>query len=85
MGRVATVEETALAATALAGGDAAGRAAARRGVEWLTRQGAQGLERAAPIGLYFALLWYHERLYPLVWALEALGRNSDEKEETHVG
>lgn len=85
MGREATVEETALAVTALAGGDAAGRAAARRGVEWLTRQGAQGLERAAPIGLYFALLWYHERLYPLVWALEAIGRNSDEKEETHVG
>jgi squalene-hopene/tetraprenyl-beta-curcumene cyclase len=27
---------------------------------------------AAPIGLYFARLWYHERLYPVVWALGAL-------------
>jgi squalene-hopene/tetraprenyl-beta-curcumene cyclase len=85
MGREATVEETALAVTALTGGEEACRAAAGRGAAWLTRQGAQGLERAAPIGLYFALLWYHERLYPLVWALEALGRNCDGKEGKHVG
>jgi squalene-hopene/tetraprenyl-beta-curcumene cyclase len=26
-----------------------------------------------PIGFYFAKLWYHERLYPLVLTLAALG------------
>jgi hypothetical protein len=26
----------------------------------------------APIGLYFARLWYHERLYPVIWTLGAL-------------
>jgi hypothetical protein len=29
---------------------------------------------AAPIGLYFARLWYFERLYPLIFAASALGR-----------
>jgi squalene-hopene/tetraprenyl-beta-curcumene cyclase len=85
MGREATVEETALAVTALTGGEAACEAASSRGCAWLAAQGAVGLGKAAPIGLYFALLWYHERLYPLVWALEALGRNVNEKKEKHVG
>ena len=26
----------------------------------------------APIGLYFAKLWYHERLYPVIFSLGAL-------------
>jgi hypothetical protein len=26
----------------------------------------------APIGFYFAKLWYFERLYPLVWIVSAL-------------
>lgn len=72
-GAEATVEETALAVVALAGGGEACRAAAARGAGWLAARGGDGLGRAAPIGLYFALLWYHERMYPLVWALEALG------------
>jgi squalene-hopene/tetraprenyl-beta-curcumene cyclase len=29
---------------------------------------------AAPIGLYFARLWYYEKLYPLIFATSALGR-----------
>jgi hypothetical protein len=29
---------------------------------------------ASPIGLYFAKLWYYERLYPLIFATAALGR-----------
>ena len=76
MGNAPTVEETALSVIALAGGGAAGR-----GCAWLMAQGVAGLERTAPIGLYFSLLWYHERLYPLVWALEALGKNVNEKED----
>jgi squalene-hopene/tetraprenyl-beta-curcumene cyclase len=31
------------------------------------------LPAPAPIGLYFAKLWYSERLYPVVWPLAALG------------
>lgn len=27
---------------------------------------------SAPIGLYFARLWYHEQLYPVIWTLGAL-------------
>jgi len=76
MGRGPTVEETALAVTALTGGGAIGAAAARRGCEWLAEHWRKGAARPAPIGLYFALLWYHEKMYPLVWALEALGRNA---------
>ncbi|MGV3605486.1 MAG: prenyltransferase/squalene oxidase repeat-containing protein [Planctomycetaceae bacterium] len=30
--------------------------------------------RAAPIGFYFAKLWYYERLYPLILSLSAVGR-----------
>jgi squalene-hopene/tetraprenyl-beta-curcumene cyclase len=28
----------------------------------------------SPIGFYFAKLWYFERMYPLVFAVSALGR-----------
>jgi squalene-hopene/tetraprenyl-beta-curcumene cyclase len=29
-------------------------------------------ETSQPIGFYFAKLWYHERLYPMVFSLSAL-------------
>lgn len=73
MGREPTVEETALAVSALDAGATDARASAARGVAWLLSQGETGLCRPAPVGLYFAVLWYHEDLYPLVWSLEALG------------
>ena len=48
--------------------------AAERGAGWLIEATGNGTEfPAAPIGFYFAKLWYFERLYPLVftvWALE---------------
>jgi squalene-hopene/tetraprenyl-beta-curcumene cyclase len=28
---------------------------------------------ASPIGVYFASLWYCERLYPLIFTVDALG------------
>ncbi|MGD9722775.1 MAG: prenyltransferase/squalene oxidase repeat-containing protein [Pirellulales bacterium] len=28
----------------------------------------------SPIGLYFAKLWYYEKLYPLIWTVAALGQ-----------
>jgi squalene-hopene/tetraprenyl-beta-curcumene cyclase len=77
MGSDATVEETALAVIALAGGGGACAGAARRGRDWLAERGVEGMRRPAPIGLYFSLLWYHEKLYPLVWALEALGSGEE--------
>jgi squalene-hopene/tetraprenyl-beta-curcumene cyclase len=51
--------------------------AAFRGTAWLIHQidqhGPANLP-AAPIGFYFARLWYYERLYPLILATAAIGR-----------
>lgn len=67
-----TVEETALAVSALAGSGA--HDAAERGTAWLCRRAAAADLTPAPIGLYFASLWYAERLYPVIFAVTALGR-----------
>ena len=61
-GVASSVEETAVALAALGPDEA--------GVEWLA--GAE--VSPAPIGFYFAKLWYWERLYPLIFAVDALGR-----------
>ena len=47
----------------------------QRGARWLIER-TQGGRRfdPAPIGLYFARLWYFERLYPLIFTVAALGR-----------
>ncbi len=67
----ASVEETALAVEALAGTRHV--AATDRGVAWLIERVESGAWREpAPIGFYFAKLWYHERLYPLIWTVGAL-------------
>ena len=31
-------------------------------------------DEATPIGLYFAKLWYYEKLYPVIFTTAALGR-----------
>ena len=50
----------------------------RDGVDWLLRETEQGNAfPPSPHGFYFAKLWYFERLYPQVWCVEALGRQSD--------
>ncbi len=77
-----TVEETALATEALSAAierSAELRAelepAIRRGVSWLIdRLQAGRWTTPAPIGFYFAKLWYFERLYPMVFTVAALGR-----------
>jgi squalene-hopene/tetraprenyl-beta-curcumene cyclase len=74
-GKVSTVEETALAVIALTDGGESCEEPVRRGCAWLVQHWKAGAARPAPVGLYFAMLWYHEKMYPLVWALEALGRN----------
>jgi squalene-hopene/tetraprenyl-beta-curcumene cyclase len=75
-GAPSSVEETALAVDALAGiGTAGAMAAARTGGRWLARATREPATlEAAPIGLYFARLWYFEDLYPLVFATGALGK-----------
>ena len=45
------------------------------GVEFLLCGVDDGRHHVAwPIGFYFAKLWYHERLYPLVFTVAALGK-----------
>ena len=77
-----TVEETALALEALLAGldnrvpaaDNSVQNAINKGVDWLVRAVQHGGHRKpAPIGFYFAKLWYYEKLYPLVFAVSALG------------
>ena len=64
-GSFGTIEETALAVAAT--GDARGR-------HWLTTRAAF---EPAPIGLYFAKLWYFEKLYPLIFTVAALRAEDD--------
>ena len=73
---LSSVEETSLALEALLTDP--GRVpqdVISQGLNWLTVRVQQGTYREnSPIGFYFAKLWYHERLYPLVFAAAALGR-----------
>lgn len=49
------------------------KSAAPTGAAWLIASTQNGTHfPAAPIGLYFARLWYWERLYPVIWTLHAL-------------
>ncbi|HRU06064.1 MAG TPA: prenyltransferase/squalene oxidase repeat-containing protein, partial [Candidatus Brocadiia bacterium] len=72
-----SIEETALALDALAGWpyNEEVALACERGAAFLAEALAQGgLDRPAPVGLYFEQLWYWEKLYPVVWSVAALGR-----------
>jgi squalene-hopene/tetraprenyl-beta-curcumene cyclase len=76
-GLPSTVEETALAVSALAGWPRheAARKASLRGARYLAERIEDGSwTAAAPLGLYFARLWYSEELYPMIWTVEALAR-----------
>jgi squalene-hopene/tetraprenyl-beta-curcumene cyclase len=69
-GAPTSVEETGLALEALAGLEPE---AVERGALWLAAQVESGAWREpAPIGFYFAKLWYSERLYPLVFTVGGL-------------
>jgi len=72
-----SIEETALAVTALGRAKAAALSdedlgtAIDRGRAWLIQATGEGRDTpAAPIGFYFANLWYYEVLYPLIFAVE---------------
>ncbi|HNY53820.1 MAG TPA: prenyltransferase/squalene oxidase repeat-containing protein [Bacteroidales bacterium] len=64
----ASFEETSLAVSALAGKSTD---ACNRGIQWLMNRDRI---TASPIGLYFAMLWYDEELYPLIYSVEAFRR-----------
>lgn len=71
-----TMEETALAVEALAHRTDEGpeTRACLAGARYLADGIEAGrLEDAAPVGLYFAQLWYSEELYPSIWTTSALG------------
>jgi squalene-hopene/tetraprenyl-beta-curcumene cyclase len=73
----ASIEETAQAVAALAAHAGRDRAPdmvpVRRGLAWLRAATDDGRRfPAAPIGLYFARLWYSEALYPLIFTVGAI-------------
>jgi squalene-hopene/tetraprenyl-beta-curcumene cyclase len=83
-GTPSTIEETGVALSALARAADDRHAfrnlddAVARGLFWLTEATASG-PHAAPIGLYFARLWYYEDLYPLVFALSGLASTGPDR------
>jgi len=78
MSKSCSVEETALAVTALLPLTTSSPPAAKAvsaGLTWLVNAVEQDVHRQpAVIGFYPSKIWYHERLYPLVLAAGALSR-----------
>jgi squalene-hopene/tetraprenyl-beta-curcumene cyclase len=66
-----SIEETALAICALAKNH---KEVCIKGFEWLTKERQYEILNSSPIGLYFAALWYDEKMYPLIYYIEALRR-----------
>ena len=65
-----SIEETSLAVSALICNGFQEECAS--GLNWLAEKTKSDGLIAAPIGLYFASLWYDEELYPLTAYLECL-------------
>ncbi|MEX2287512.1 MAG: prenyltransferase/squalene oxidase repeat-containing protein [Planctomycetaceae bacterium] len=71
---VSSVEETALAVETLLSA-MPDDPRTRSGLEWLLQSVEAGTDaETAPIGFYFAKLWYFEKLYPQVFTVSALRR-----------
>lgn len=76
-----SVEETSLAVESLLPFDEARQRGpvesgpVDRGLEWLVESVESGrFVDSTPIGFYFAKLWYYEQLYPVIFAVSALGQ-----------
>lgn len=67
-GSPSSVEETSLALSVLEKNDPV----VEKGLNWLVDEIESWPPEPAPIGLYFAKLWYFEELYPAVFAARAL-------------
>jgi len=75
--RLSSTEQTAAAVEALLAAEPhrTVQSALEQGLSWLVRAvESRRYREASPIGLYFARLWYYERLYPLCFTVSALGR-----------
>jgi prenyltransferase beta subunit len=70
-----SIEETSLAVTALVQNGF--QEECTSGINWLAEKTRSGGLIAAPIGLYFASLWYDEEMYPLTSYLECLSVIND--------
>jgi squalene-hopene/tetraprenyl-beta-curcumene cyclase len=67
-----SVEETGMALEALAGSEKT--SAVDRGTRWLVERVENGRwTQPAPVGFYFARLWYFEKLYPQLATVAGLG------------
>lgn len=69
-----STEETAIAVEALV---STGKmdSSVQRGLIWLLdRIDTEQFRNPAPIGLYFAKLWYFERLYPIIFTVAAMAK-----------
>ncbi|MBA4408572.1 MAG: prenyltransferase/squalene oxidase repeat-containing protein [Bacteroidota bacterium] len=71
-----SIEETSLAITALVRNGFQEECAS--GIKWMAEKVKSDGIIAAPIGLYFASLWYYEELYPLTAYLECLSSVKEE-------
>jgi len=69
LGIKGSIEETSLALCVLTNAD---EIACSQGFQWLRNEFDNRGMISKPIGLYFATLWYDEKLYPLVYYIEAL-------------
>ncbi|MBN2636663.1 MAG: hypothetical protein JXR61_10370 [Prolixibacteraceae bacterium] len=67
-----TIEETALTISALI--SEKNLKICNAGLQWLEKSIQKNGFKPAPIGLYFASLWYDEKMYPVTSYLEALSR-----------
>jgi squalene-hopene/tetraprenyl-beta-curcumene cyclase len=75
-----STEETAVTLSALIGGwtEADYGDRIEQGLNWLiSAVETDDYRHASPIGLYFSRLWYYERLYPLIFTVDALRRSVD--------
>jgi squalene-hopene/tetraprenyl-beta-curcumene cyclase len=85
-----SIEETGVVLAALRhsvaeGGESLTSESAARGARWLIDATLDGREAtAAPLGLYFARLWYYEELYPLVFSLAGLAGLRRVTEQAHA-
>jgi squalene-hopene/tetraprenyl-beta-curcumene cyclase len=75
-GWLSSCEETALAVEALLDRESLPNMPVfvKKGLNWLKQAVAEDRHKVdSPIGFYFAKLWYHERLYPQIFTVSALG------------
>ncbi|MCF6332434.1 MAG: hypothetical protein L3J11_04040 [Draconibacterium sp.] len=73
---IGTIEETSLAVSALI--STKHKIICQKGFQWLNQYFENNGLKPAPIGLYFASLWYDEKMYPLTFYLEAVTRSIEQ-------